>query len=219
MAGGGRVLAGWFPEYVRYEGAGRATFAPLSLDDRLSQLYRAFEGLAKAVQFDWPRALSEALADALGTTARAIRAVCQASQLTDDDEAGRALTIIADKVAGAGTLTTGFDRALLAMLAAHGLHAAAALAAHHGHPNTWPKAIAKYHQLITHTGYIDFQGGDYDPDAVARTARHLHDLLLRLLLRLVDYDGHYPPRVEEMSDARPVDWVAPTTPVRRLGYR
>ena len=48
---------------------------------------------------------------------------------------------------------------------------------------------------------------------------HLHDVMARILLHTLGYDGGYQPAVVTgPSIPREVDWVKPDTPARALGY-
>jgi len=47
---------------------------------------------------------------------------------------------------------------------------------------------------------------------------HLHDLLLRVLLKKVGYDGAYQSPIPPVMQRPSVDWVTPTTPAGLLGY-
>jgi hypothetical protein len=48
---------------------------------------------------------------------------------------------------------------------------------------------------------------------------HLRDLLLRVLLKSIGYDGTYQPTTEKLQDLRPLDWVTIDTPASKLAYR
>ncbi|HEX5506629.1 MAG TPA: hypothetical protein VFW96_28695, partial [Thermomicrobiales bacterium] len=61
--------------------------------------------------------------------------------------------------------------------------------------------------------------GAFDVLEVVRFTTHLHDLLTRLILRIVGYDGYYQPAVQAWTDAQLVGWVQPDTAPSRLGYR
>jgi hypothetical protein len=47
---------------------------------------------------------------------------------------------------------------------------------------------------------------------------HLHDLLLRVLLKTVGYDGPYQSPIPPLMQRRSVDWVTPATAAGLLGY-
>jgi hypothetical protein len=51
-----------------------------------------------------------------------------------------------------------------------------------------------------------------------RRSTHLHDLLLRVLLETVGYDGPCQSPIPPLMPHSSLDWVTPTTPGRLLGY-
>lgn len=69
-----------------------------------------------------------------------------------------------------------------------------------------------------HNGYIDFDRNQSAREDAAALLDHLHDLLLRIMLKRLDYDGHYQPTVIKMTTDSDLDWVKTTTPPRHLGY-
>jgi hypothetical protein len=48
--------------------------------------------------------------------------------------------------------------------------------------------------------------------------QHLHDILARIILILLEYDGKYQPTVLDVATEQPVDWVKPNTLPGALGY-
>ena len=69
-----------------------------------------------------------------------------------------------------------------------------------------------------HKSYFDFLSGKHDIEDLWRIMNHLHDILVRIILKTLDYDGQYQPTVINMTDSKPVDWVKPDFSARRLGY-
>lgn len=85
---------------------------------------------------------------------------------------------------------------------------------------TWGAAVSYYRTRAIHQGFFDVLGTQYDLTTdVLRYANHLHDILVRIALRLLDYDGTYQPVVEATDMTEPLDWVTPETDAWRLGYR
>lgn len=50
-------------------------------------------------------------------------------------------------------------------------------------------------------------------------ANHLHDLLVRIILKMIKYDGTYQPIVIIATARQPVDWVQPSMSAENLGYQ
>ena len=70
-----------------------------------------------------------------------------------------------------------------------------------------------------HRGYFEFRQLEQDVGEVLTVLNHLHDILVRILLKLLDYDGTYQPTVITMTARETVDWVTSDTPASVLGYR
>ena len=71
-----------------------------------------------------------------------------------------------------------------------------------------------------HDAYLRFSDKEYDPHEILAITNHLHDVLARLILDVLEYDGGYLPRVRPQTSVPfPVDWVKPDTPASRWGYQ
>jgi hypothetical protein len=70
-----------------------------------------------------------------------------------------------------------------------------------------------------HQGYFDFRSADEEIVEIFRIMLHLHDIVVRLILKMLRYQGTYHPSVlQVVATDIPVDWVRPDTPARKLGY-
>jgi hypothetical protein len=89
----------------------------------------------------------------------------------------------------------------------------------HPHPTgkTWPGVLTHYRAAATHDAYFDFASRE-ELFAILRVTNHLHDLLLRVVLKTVGYDGSYQSPIPPVMPRDSVDWVTPTTPAGLLGY-
>lgn len=47
---------------------------------------------------------------------------------------------------------------------------------------------------------------------------HLHDILLRIVFKIIGYSRTYNPTVSDFFDDRPVSWVRDETTPQQLGY-
>ena len=69
-----------------------------------------------------------------------------------------------------------------------------------------------------HSGFFNISENKYDANDIVTIETHLHDVLLRIIFKIVGYEGTYqPPVTKEPWDA-PTDWVVPSLPARELGY-
>jgi hypothetical protein len=83
----------------------------------------------------------------------------------------------------------------------------------------WAKWLSDCRGTPMHGGYFDIAGGGHDPRLLWQTTQHLLDILLRVIFKIVGYDGTYQPAVAQVGVTREVGWVGPDTPPEALGYR
>lgn len=93
------------------------------------------------------------------------------------------------------------------------------LAHHGGRGPGFCSALSWMRGKAIHGGYFDFAGGSDDVDEIVAMSRHLHDLVLRILLKLVGYDDLYQPTVISWTAAEPLHWLKEGDPPTKLGYR
>ncbi|MBW4557963.1 MAG: hypothetical protein KME59_18915 [Trichormus sp. ATA11-4-KO1] len=77
--------------------------------------------------------------------------------------------------------------------------------------------LSYYRGAIIHEGYFNFDS-QYDFEDVVRFFKHLHDILIRINLKMLNYDGNYQTVVLNKLSKR-VDWVTNTTQAEELGYK
>lgn len=70
-----------------------------------------------------------------------------------------------------------------------------------------------------HTGFFNISGKEHDANDIWMVETHLHDVFLRIIFKIIGYDGTYQPQVKTLSSATPADWVVPSLPARELGYK
>ena len=84
---------------------------------------------------------------------------------------------------------------------------------------SWSRVLSKYRAVPVHIGFFNFSGKEHDSDDVWTVETHLRDVLLRIVFKIIGYDGTYQPLVRTMSSITPVDWVVPGLPAWELGYK
>ena len=83
---------------------------------------------------------------------------------------------------------------------------------------TWSGVLSKYRGAPIHSGFFNISENKHDANDIVTIETHLHDVLLRIIFKIVRYEGTYqPPVTKEPWDA-PTDWVVPSLPARELGY-
>lgn len=83
----------------------------------------------------------------------------------------------------------------------------------------WADILSAYRGRVIHTGYFNFKNNEHEFDDIWTVIQHLHDLLLRILLTTLGYDGKYNPTVLTYMGSEPLDWVKTSTSASRLGYK
>lgn len=83
---------------------------------------------------------------------------------------------------------------------------------------SWAKVLSKYRGVAIHTGYFSHEKHDIQDILILED--HLHDILVRITLKVVGYQGTYQPRViHHLVDGKTVDWLNEDTPATELGYK
>ncbi len=83
---------------------------------------------------------------------------------------------------------------------------------------SWLQTVNRYRNAVVHDDYLDIFGGGHGEELIESALIHLHDLLVRVVLKLLGYGGAYQPTVSTSRDSRTIDWVKPETPPASLGY-
>lgn len=83
---------------------------------------------------------------------------------------------------------------------------------------SWAQVLSAYRGGVIHIGYLEMTSNAALLD-VYRYVRHLHDLLVRIILVEIEYTGSYQPIVSNWLNPKTVDWVSTSTPISELGYQ
>lgn len=84
--------------------------------------------------------------------------------------------------------------------------------------STWASVLSMYRGAVVHEGFFDVTHR-YDLDDILKVTRHLQDVLLRVLLKMLGYTGTYQPVVITMTACESVDWVSSQTDASLLGFK
>lgn len=206
-------------------------------EDRLANLFRGLESVCKAQglaaqnlahQLDGKnRALAEGV---LEDAARNLRSAAASTRVRHDAQQAQALETIASRVRNANNKDKNFGSQLRELLDRLGLHDAEAMEAHPRAsasgvtkasgvaPAGWLQTVNRCRNEVVHNGYLDIFCNAYDEEEIDGILIHLHDLLVRVVLKLLGYGGTYQPTVAMSLDSRTINWVRPNTPSDSLGY-
>lgn len=84
--------------------------------------------------------------------------------------------------------------------------------------SSWAGLISKIRGDVVHAGYMDFRGGTYEFEDVWTVQAHLHEILVRILLKILGYSGKYQPTTYGAATGQTVDWVTERTHPGLLGF-
>jgi hypothetical protein len=140
-----------------------------------------------------------------------------------DPDRRRSLQRIEDRIRIAPSKENDFGRAVLELLRRFDLHDADVLQPHlAAHPvagnDNWPGLISCYRGTVTHEGYFDLLSGRHDTFEILDVTDHFHDVLLRVLFKIVGYNGLYEIQMPPRYRCEPVPWVTTGTHPGALGY-
>jgi hypothetical protein len=152
-----------------------------------------------------------------------IREVAKKRGETDDVIAAAVLDRIAERTF---TTPTGVDRdfgvAVVDLLQRFELHDAAVASAYLAENpragRSWSQLLSQYRGISHHGGAFEFESGEHDALEIFRFANHLGDIVIRILLKQLGYDGEYQRRNSKWSDAKRIDWVNANTPPYEIGF-
>lgn len=84
--------------------------------------------------------------------------------------------------------------------------------------NSFRSVIDGFRGEVFHRAYFEFVQGEFETGDVFWTIRHLHDILLRVIFKLVGYEGLYRSPVDPRFIDMKIDWITSTTTAEALGY-
>ena len=84
--------------------------------------------------------------------------------------------------------------------------------------HSFPGLLSSLRGSVTHEAYFDLPSGRHDVYEVSTVLDHLHDVLLRLILKTLGYAGPYQPPIVPIGGPAGVDWVTAGTTPGMLGY-
>ncbi|GEM_PF-2822905 len=84
---------------------------------------------------------------------------------------------------------------------------------------SWAGFLSMLRNAPIHQGYFAIQDGIFDWEEIINAQDHLHDILVRIVLKILGYDGKYQPKVIDVpADGKTIDWVTENTSAEDLGY-
>jgi len=205
----------------------RARYEDQTLDDSMSHLARGFETLYKryctneqVLSRNLGAALRKHVENILKDAARQIKDLKKATGVTDPGELAT-LDRIASRAQSADEKDKAFGVAVVDLITKFGLADAQILEDHYrGRMMGWGALLAHYRGDVTHHGYLDILEAGHDWEELVAVRNHLHDVLARVILKTLEFDGGYTPGVvTQRVIPLTVDWVKPSFSAQALGYK
>jgi hypothetical protein len=85
--------------------------------------------------------------------------------------------------------------------------------------DNWAGALSYYRGIPVHEGYFDTVQKGHDIEEAIQVMNHLRDVLVRITLRMLGYDGKYQPVMKIGPIGLCLDWVTAKTTAAELGYK
>lgn len=203
-----------------------------SLDESMARLCRGLDGLCehyslakqnltRSLNADQAKAVKGALAEA----SRKIRNLKNTARTAGNNGTAATLDTIEQRVQNAANVERKFGLALNDLLERFGMPDAKIIDEHYktkpraDKREHWTDVVSHYRTDVLHYGYLDLDAGGHDWRDVWAIINHLHDVMARVILQALEYDGGYQPTVvPQPSVPFPLSWVKADTEAGALGY-
>ena len=189
-----------------------------SVEDRLLSLARAFEAIAKEnglasqdLKAQLPPSLAALVTSELSNARSAILALKNQCSIPLEK---KSIDRIAARVLAADQRDKNFGDMVADVADAYGFHDKLVLLNGFvsGDGNNWCGFLSYLRGAAVHEGGFDFFSGTQNPLEICRVSDHLHDLLIRVIIKSLDIACPYSTPLCPIHRLLDVDWVQPTTP-------
>lgn len=199
----------------------------LLFEDRMAHLFQALDCLCEEFGLNIQRLADsldnhqkDVIKTELTTLAERIRSQ---ADLVYDLEQKNALTRIADKVKNADNTDRNFGLAVVDLIRLFDLSDATIIDSfYQSNPRIdrkpWYGVLSNYRGIVMHSSYFDFERGIHNFQDVAIIRSHLHDILIRIVLKMLCYDGTYQRAITGPKGRYELNWVNPKINAEELGY-
>lgn len=200
-----------------------------TIEDKLSSLFRAIDCLIQEFHLNEESKAKQHLSPQIKTnvesiTAEAAQAVRALKKGSNNSEEKEALERIANQLFQAKEARVGYGKAVLALLKQFDLPDAEVVTAYYAikpraDKRNWIEVLSYYRAIVIHNSYFIFSEEEQDIGDAVRIIYHLHDILIRIVLKLLNYEAPYQPIMAKYAgySVKP-DWVKLDTPAHELGY-
>jgi len=201
----------------------------LTIEDKLSSLFRAIDCLIQEFNLNEESKAKQHLSPQVKTnvesiTAEAAQAVRALKKGSENSKEIEALERIANQLSEAKEAREGYGKALLALLKQFDLPDAEVVSAFYANnprsdKRKWNAVLSYYRGIVIHSSYFNFSEEEQEMRDAVRIIYHLHDILVRIVLKLLNYEAPYQPIMAKyMGYSVKPDWVKLDTSAHELGY-
>jgi hypothetical protein len=203
-----------------------------SIEDKLDHLCRAFDAICEYFNLSTQNLLSltsdpdkTRIKIAINQVNLVIQSVIQAANLLGDIAQSRYLNTVIGRVNNATNQDRKFGLAVCDLLKKFNFPDADILDTHFANnprkdnSKKWADVLSHYRGQVIHIGFFNFKSKEHEFEDIWAVIQHLHDILVRILLIKLGYDGKYNTTVKNYMTDKPLDWVKPNTTAIELGYK
>jgi hypothetical protein len=204
----------------------------LPVEDRLAYAFRTLDGLCKHYGYNQQNLMTsledeyqKKLEGIISEARKKIVALRKEADTATKSEQSRILARVGSKLDNVQNIDKDSGLLICELLKHFSLPDADIVDLHYqtyprpDHSSKWSQVLSKYRGNVIHESYFGFNNSNYDFEDVSIIIQHLHDILLRLILIIIEYDGNYMPVINKSNVVRHIRWVTATTSANLLGYK
>lgn len=196
------------------------------IEDHMDLLCRTFDMLCEEFGFstqNLAKSLPVEYQTQINTILEEARKKVQRLSKTADSEFQPTLQKIENRIQNANNKDRAFGLAVLELLKKFELPDAMIMEKFYAlYPEyqgkSWAQSLTVYRGAAVHTGYFSHEKHDIQDVLVLED--HLQDILVRIALKILSYEGTYQPRmIRYIVDDKTIQWINENTPATDLGYK
>jgi len=208
----------------------RAGLLIQGLENSFDHVVRALEALTEAQGVSSqdlldgvPNAEQQSVKGHLKTAKAAILGIAESLRISGDIPSAGRVSRIASRAESADQKDLNFGLAVSTLLKRYNFPDEGIVNSHYQKQprpdgRSWVRVLSAYRGGVIHVGYLEMTSSAELLD-VYQYIRHLHDLLVRIILTDIAYTGTYQPTVSQWADPKPPNWVTQNTSASHLGYK
>jgi len=202
-----------------------------ALEDKISHLCRSLDALAEQLGLGTQYLLDGAddaiksrLKDMLRSTSSQIAEMAREQDAFGRKDLAASLRRIAERtISTPANVDRDFGLTVLSLLERFELNDAAVVDTYYqSNPRAdgrkWHQVLSHYRGLSQHGGAFRVREKEHSPLEVYKLSNHLADIIARMILKQLGYDGEYQRATVTWRDSSEINWVTPSTPAAQLGY-